>query len=434
MNQDHRRVALAYSGGLDTTACIPYLKEHMNCSWIVAIAVDLGQGDELEPLRLKALAAGADEAIVVDGRERFVNEFGLPALAANALYSGKYPLSSALGRPVITDAVVDTAHAYGCGSVAHGATGKGNDQVRFDLGIRLRDPNLNILAPARQWSFTRAETVDYIISHGIPAHVSAEKPWAVDLNVLGRNVEAGYIEDLDWEPTEEVWDLTSNPATVDLDPEHVDVHFTNGTPTALNGVALQPLELFERLNVIAGRHGIGRIDVIEDRIMGVKSRELYEAPAVTVLLDAHRELEQLTLPHDVLRFKSGADRLFAEYAYNGLWHSPMREHLHTFITSTQQGMDGIITMRLNRGTATAVRRKSSVSLYSPPLVTYGNGCTFPSELSEGYIGISGLSAELWRQVHPTEDRAPSPVPEPTGRQANESRRKLPAMASSEPGA
>lgn len=407
MKHDRRRVALAYSGGLDTTACIPYLREEMGATWIVAVAVDLGQGDELEPLRLKALAAGADEAIVVDARERFISEYGFPALTANALHSGKYPLSSALGRPVITDVVVEAAHRYGCGSVAHGATGKGNDQVRFDLGIRLLDPELHILAPARRWTFTRAETVDYITRRGIPAHVTAEKPWAVDLNLLGRNVEAGPIEDLSWEPSEEVWAMTADPSTVESAPQHLAIDFVDGLPVGLDGTRLAPLDLVERLNGIAGRHGIGRIDVIEDRIVGVKSRELYEAPAVTVLLEAHRELEQLTLPHDVLRFKAGVELLYADYVYNGLWHSPMREYLASFVAHTQQGLTGTITVRLHRGTATTVARQSVASLYARPLVTYGQGCTFPSEHSEGFIEIYGLADGLWRQVRARQSPAPA---------------------------
>ncbi|MCM0621782.1 argininosuccinate synthase [Nocardioides bruguierae] len=395
---DRGRVALAYSGDLDTTACIPYLKEHMGCSYVLAVAVDLGQGDELEPLRLKALASGADEAIVIDARHKLILDYGLPALQANAVYNGKYPLSSALARPVITDVVLQAAKDHHCGSVAHGSTGKGNDQIRFDLGIKLLDLDMQILAPAREWSFTRPETVDYIQSHGIHAHVSADKPWGVDLNLLGRNIEAGPIEDLDWVPTEEVWALTADPTTVDHEPDDITVDFHDGVPTGLDGVPLHPVDIFGHLNHVAGRHGIGRLDVIEDRIMGMKSRELYEAPAVTVLLTAHHELEQLALPRDVTSCKAQVDHLLAQYIYDGLWHSPLREHLSAFVKETQAGLNGSITLRLSRGTVTAIRRSSSVSLYNHKLVTYGAGCTFPTGASEGFIEITALAGREWRRA------------------------------------
>jgi argininosuccinate synthase len=398
MNFDQSRVALAYSGGLDTTACIPYLKEHMGCSYVLAVAVDLGQGDELEPLRLKALAAGADEAIVVDAREKLLVDYGLPALQANAIYNGKYPLSSALARPVITDVVLEAARQHQCGSVAHGATGKGNDQIRFDLGIKLLDPDMRILAPAREWSFSRPETVDYIKHHGIKAHVTADKPWGIDLNLLGRNVEAGPIEDLDWVPTEEVWALTADPDTVTCPPEAITINFENGLPVGVDGVMLHPLDLFSHLNHVAGRHGIGRLDVIEDRIMGMKSRELYEAPAITVLLEAHRELEQLTLPRDVTAFKAQVDNLIAQYIYDGLWHSPLREYLSAFVAETQAGLNGSITLRLSRGSATAIQRSSDVSLYNQELVTYESGCVFPVHASEGFIEIFALAGREWRRT------------------------------------
>lgn len=395
---DPRRVVLAYSGGLDTTACIPYLREVLGCTHVVAVAVDLGQGEDLEALRQKARLAGANEAVVVDGRERFVTDFALPALAANAVYSGKYPLSSALGRPVITDIVIEEARRRRCGAVAHGSTGKGNDQVRFDLGVRLAAPDLTILAPARHWTFTRAETVRYIESLGIPAHVSAERPWAIDVNLLGRNVEAGPIEDLDWVPTEEVWDLTADPDRSDLAPEQVSIGFRDGRPMEIDGRPVAPVELITELNRRAGAHGIGRIDVIEDRIMGVKSRELYEAPGVTVLLAAHRELEQISLPRDVLAFKAQVDALVAQYAYDGLWHAPLREQLSAFVAATQEGLDGTITLRLSRGRAEVLRRDVAAGLYALDLVTYGPGCRFPVGASEGWIEIQALAGEGWRRA------------------------------------
>ncbi len=389
------RVVLAYSGGVDTTACIPYLREKLGCDYIVAMAADLGQGDELGPIREKALLAGADEAIVVDVKDRFVEEFGFAALRANALYDGRYPLSSALGRPLIGDLLVDTAERFDCGAIAHGATGKGNDQVRMELAVALRNPDLRVLAPARVWDFTRAEAIAYSSSHGIAPHVSQEKPWAIDLNVLGRNIEAGSIEDLSWEPTEEVWAMTVAPEAAPDVADYVDIDFEAGTPVALDSVRLSPLELVSSLNARAGAHGVGRIDMIENRVVGVKSRELYEAPAVSVLIQAHQDLEGLVLTADVLALKHQVDVAYAKAVYDGLWFGPLRRALDGFVDVTQERVTGRIRVKLYKGASTVVAREAASSLYRHGLVTYGVGSTFDQASAEGFIDIFSLPSRIW---------------------------------------
>ncbi|WP_329228181.1 argininosuccinate synthase [Streptomyces sp. NBC_00111] len=394
-----KRVVLAYSGGVDTTACIPYLRHEMGADFIVAMAADLGQGDELEPIREKALGAGADVSIVVDAKERFVREFGFPAIQANALYDGQYPLSSALGRPLIGELLVEKAHEYGCGAVAHGCTGKGNDQVRLDLTVGLLDSGLEILAPARVWPFSRADTIAYSEKYGIEPHVSKEKPWAIDLNILGRNVEAGLIEDLSWEPTEEVWSLTTAPEDAPDTAAHVRVGFEGGVPVTLDGERLAPLDLLGRLNTLGGRHGVGRIDMLENRVVGVKSRELYEAPAMLLLIRAHQELENLTLPADVLNQKRQLEQQYSRTVYDGHWHGPLRAALDAFVASTQRTVTGEITLKLYKGGVAVAARSAERSLYRHELVTYGNDCTFDQSSAEGFIDIFGLPGRVWNKVN-----------------------------------
>ncbi|MDI3389350.1 argininosuccinate synthase [Streptomyces sp. B-S-A8] len=394
-----KRAVLAYSGGVDTTACIPYLRHELGVEFIVAMAADLGQGDELEPIREKALQAGADVSLVVDAKERFVREFGLPAVQANALYDGHYPLTSALGRPLIGELLVETAHAYDCDAVAHGCTGKGNDQVRLDLTVGLLDSSLEIVAPARIWDFSRAETIAYSEKYGIVPHVSKEKPWAIDLNVLGRNVEAGLIEDLGWEPTEEVWDLTTAPQDAPESPAYVTIGFERGLPATLDGKPLAPLDLLRQLNARGGQHGVGRIDMLENRVVGVKSRELYEAPAMTLLIRAHQELENLTLPADVLNQKRPLEAVYGKAVYDGLWHGLLRKALEAFVHETQRYVTGEITLKLYKGGVSVVARSAERSLYRHELVTYGNDCTFDQSSAEGFIDIFGLPSRVWNTVN-----------------------------------
>ncbi|MFF5897116.1 argininosuccinate synthase [Streptomyces argenteolus] len=394
-----KRVVLAYSGGVDTTACIPYLRHEMGADFIVAMAADLGQGDELEPIRQKALDAGADVSVVVDAKERFVTEFGFPAVRANALYDGQYPLSSALGRPLIGELLVETAHAYECDAVAHGCTGKGNDQVRLDLTVALLDSSLEIMAPAREWSFSRSETIAYSEKYGIEPHVTKEKPWAIDLNILGRNVEAGLIEDLTWEPTEEVWSLTTAPEAAPDAPVHVTVGFRSGTPVSVDGEQLAPLDLLARLNTLAGAHGYGRIDMLENRVVGVKSRELYEAPGMLLLIRAHQELENLTLPADVLNQKRPLEAVYSKAVYDGLWHGPLLAALNAFVGATQTTVTGEITLKLYKGGVSVAARTAERSLYRHELVTYGSDCTFDQSSAEGFIDIFSLPGRVWNKVN-----------------------------------
>ncbi|GAB4088275.1 argininosuccinate synthase [Hydrogenophaga soli] len=408
---DKKRVVLAYSGGVDTTACIPYLRHEMGCDYIVAMVADLGQGDELGPICEKAKLAGADVAIAVDVKDHFVRDYGFTALRANALYDKRYPLSSALGRPLIGDLLVKYAHEYKCGSVAHGCTGKGNDQVRLDLTVALGDPNLNILAPAREWGFTRSETIAYSERFGIPPHVTKERPWAIDLNILGRNVEAGLIEDLNWEPTEEVWSLTRSVQDAPEKPAYVSLRFEQGYPVAIDGKVLSPLKLVATLNHLAGTHGIGRIDMIENRVVGVKTRELYEAPAMQVLIQAHQDLESLTLPADLLQQKHALEDSYARLIYQGLWFTPLKQSIDAFISYGQQFVNGSITLRLFKGCATIVKRTVDQSLYRLSLVTYDRGCDFNQSSSTGFIDIFGLPHRIWSEIHarPNLEKTPEHV-------------------------
>lgn len=399
------RVALAYSGGVDTTACIPYLRHEMRCSYIVALLVDLGQSEDLEALRQKALGAGADRAIVVDSRSTLASDYALRAIAANAVYDHHYPLCSALGRPLIASELVRIAHEHGCGAVAHGSTGKGNDQVRFDLAIRLLDPKLKVLAPARVWDFSRADTIKYSMKYGIAPHVTTEKPWAIDMNILGRNVEAGPLEDLEWEPTEEVWHLVDNPESCPDVGEYVSITFHSGRPTAVNGVDLSAFDLFQTLNAIGGRNGVGRVDMIENRVLGIKSRELYEVPGLHLLLTAHREIENLTLPADILAQKAALEPTYARLIYDGMWFSLLREALDSFIDCTDRYVTGEVTMKLFKGSCTVVRRNVPKGLYRHHLVTYGSESQFNQSSAEGFIDIFGLSNRVWSEVHSDDSKA-----------------------------
>jgi argininosuccinate synthase len=394
-----KRVVLAYSGGVDTTACIPYLRHELGCEFVVAMTADLGQGEELEPIREKALVAGADIAIIVDAKDRFVREFGFPAVQANAMYDRHYPLSSALGRPLIAELLVEAAHEHGCGAVSHGCTGKGNDQVRLDLAVALLDPELAIIAPARIWGFSRAESIAYAEKFDIPSHVTKEKPWAIDVNILGRNVEAGPIEDLMWETTEEVWSMVTASEAAPDQPTYVTISFDCGIPVALDGVETSPLALLARLNELAGANGVGRVDMIENRVVGVKSRELYEVPGLQVLIQAHRELENLVLPGDVLAQKALLDAAYAKAVYDGFWHGPLKQAIDAFVRQTQDAVTGDIRLKLFKGSASVVTRSAPRKLYRHDLVTYGPESSFKQESAEGFIDIFGLSSRVWSQAH-----------------------------------
>jgi argininosuccinate synthase len=391
------RVVLAYSGGVDTSVCIPYLKEEWGVKEIITLAADLGQGDELGPIRTKALRCGAVESLVADAKEEFVREYAFPAIQANALYENRYPLSTALARPLIAKLLVEAAEKYGADAVAHGCTGKGNDQVRFDVGIMALNPRLKVLAPAREWNMSREQTIAYGERFGVESPVKKSSPYSIDRNLLGRSIEAGPLEDPMVEPPEEVYLMTKAIADTPNEPEYIEIGFEQGNPSSINGQALDPVSLIFQLNEIVGKHGIGRIDMIENRVVGIKSREIYEAPALLVLIHAHRDLESLILTADVSQYKRGIEETYSHLIYRGLWYSPLKEALDAFIQETQERVTGTVRIKLFKGNATIVGRQSLNSIYSPELSTYGEEDGFDHRAAEGFIYVWGLPTRVWAE-------------------------------------
>ncbi len=392
-----KKVVLAYSGGVDTSVCIPYLKQEWGVEEVITLAADLGQGDELEPVREKALKSGASESLVIDATENFVKDYAFAALQANALYENRYPLSTALARPLIAKLLVDAANKYGADAVAHGCTGKGNDQVRFDVSIAALNPNLKVLAPAREWGMSREETIAYGEKFGIPSPVKKSSPYSIDRNLLGRSIEAGPLEDPSYEPLEEIYLMTQAIADTPNEPEYVEIGFERGIPTTLNGQAVAPVELIKQLNELVGSHGVGRIDMVENRLVGIKSREIYEVPALLVLIQAHRDLESLTLTADVTHYKRGIEETYSQIIYNGLWYSPLKAALDAFVQKTQERVTGSVRIKLFKGNATIVGRASEKSLYTPDLATYGADDQFDHKAAEGFIYVWGLPTRIWSQ-------------------------------------
>ncbi|RMH75768.1 MAG: argininosuccinate synthase [Cyanobacteria bacterium J007] len=391
------KVVLAYSGGVDTTVCIPYLKNEWGVEEVITLAADLGQGEELGPIKEKALKYGASESLVADATEVFVKDYAFPAIQANALYENRYPLSTALARPLIAKLLVDAADKYGADAVAHGCTGKGNDQVRFDVSIAALNPDLKVLAPAREWGMSREQTIEYGERFGIPAPVKKSSPYSIDRNLLGRSIEAGPLEDPWTEPLEEIFVMTKAIADTPDEPEYVEITFTQGLPAAVNGKALDPVALVSELNTLAGRHGIGRIDMVENRLVGIKSREIYETPALLLLIHAHRDLESLTLTKDVTLYKRGIEETYSQLIYNGLWYHPLKDALDAFIIKTQEQVSGTVRVKLFKGNATIVGRQSEQSLYTPDLATYGADDQFDHKAAEGFIYVWGLPTRVWSQ-------------------------------------
>ncbi len=392
------KVVLAYSGGVDTSVCIPYLKKEWGVKEVITLAADLGQGEELGPIKEKALHCGALESLVVDATESFVTDYAFAAIKANALYENRYPLSTALARPLIAKLLVEAAQKYGADAVAHGSTGKGNDQVRFDLGIMALNPHLKILAPAREWGMSREETIAYGEKFGIESPVKKSSPYSIDRNLLGRSIEAGPLEDPMTEPPEEVYALTKAIADTPEQPEYVDISFERGIPVAIDGEALAPVALMSKLNQIAGNHGVGRIDMIENRVVGIKSREIYEAPALLVLIQAHQDLESLTLTGDVTHYKRGyIEETYSRLIYEGLWYSPLKQALDAFIDKTQERVSGVVRVKFFKGNAIIVGRNSENSIYTPDLSTYGVDDRFDHKAAEGFIYIWGLPTKVWAE-------------------------------------
>jgi argininosuccinate synthase len=392
------KVVLAYSGGVDTSVCIPYLKQEWGVQEVITLAADLGQGDELEPIRQKALDSGASVSLVQNVQEEFIRDYAFPSIQANALYESRYPLATALARPLIAKILVEAAETYGADAVAHGCTGKGNDQVRFDVSIAALNPKLKVLAPAREWGMSREETIAYGEKFGIPAPVKKSSPYSIDRNLLGRSIEAGILEDAWQEPPEEIFDFTKPISNTPDSPQYLEINFEAGSPIGLDGEALAPVTLIERLNSIVGSHGVGRIDMIENRLVGIKSREIYESPALLVLIQAHRDLESLTLPREVTHYKLGIESTYAQLVYNGLWYSPLRSALDGFIKVTQERVTGTVRLKLFKGTAQVVGRKSPYSLYNEELATYTSADQFDHKAAEGFIYIWGLPTRVWSQI------------------------------------
>ena len=386
------RIVLAYSGGLDTSVAVRWLADKYGAE-VVAVTMDLGQGRELDDVRERALAVGAVRAHVVDVREEFAREYVLPALQAGAVYEDKYPLATALGRPLIAKKLVEIAELENAGIIAHGCTGKGNDQVRMDVSARALNPAIRVVAPAREWGMTRPDEIEYARTHGIPIPASIDNPYSTDTNLWGRSIECGVLEDPWAEPPEDIYALTRSPADCPDAPAYVEVEFEAGVPTKVNGVAMPLGELINSLDTIAGGHGVGRIDMVENRLVGIKSREIYEAPAATLLHTAHRELEALVIPKDLERLKHDMGRTYADLVYNGLWFTPVREAIDAFVAKVQELVNGTARLKLYRGDCRIVGRRSANALYETGLATYDAGDEFDHSAAEGFIKIWGLPVE-----------------------------------------
>jgi argininosuccinate synthase len=400
-----KKVVLAYSGGLDTSVCVKWLEQQGAEPY--TLYLDLGQGEPSEDVKAKALEIGATDAFVRDARAEFAREYVAPAIKANALYGGKYPLFTALGRPLIAKKLVEAAREVGATHIAHGSTGKGNDQVRFDVTTASIAPDLTVVAPVRDWNMSRPEEMAYAEEHGIPVPTTKESPYSVDQNLWGRSIEAGPLEDPDYEPTEDVFALTTSPENAPDEPQYVELGFERGLPTTLDGEELPLVDLISELGALAGTNAVGRIDMVEDRLVGIKSREIYEAPAALAIIAAHRELETLTLTRDVLRFKTTVEQRYAELTYEGLWFTPLKSALDAFVVETQKTVTGTVRLKLYKGNSTIVGRKAPNALYSEDLATYDPNSTFDEAAAAGFIALWGLSARQWASVNGGTEYSPA---------------------------
>ncbi len=392
-----KKVVLAYSGGLDTSVCLKWFEQQGATPY--ALYLDLGQGEPKVDVKEKAIKIGAADAFVRDARAEFVEEYVAPAIKANALYGGRYPLFTALGRPLIAKKLVEAAREVGAELIAHGSTGKGNDQVRFDVTTASIAPDLTVVAPVRDWNMSRPEEMAYAEEHGIPVSTTKKSPYSVDENLWGRSIEAGPLEDPDHEPTPDVYALTKEPEEAPNEPRYVEIGFEEGLPVSLDGREMPLLDLIVGLNAVAGEHGVGRVDMIEDRLVGIKSREIYEAPAAMTIIQAHQELETMTLTKDVLRFKAQVEQRYAELAYDGLWFTPLTAALDAFIHETQKAVTGAVRLKLYKGSSTVAGRTAPKALYSKDLATYDPNSTFDESAAAGFIALWGLPARQWAGLH-----------------------------------
>jgi argininosuccinate synthase len=396
------KIALAYSGGLDTSVIVRWLIENHGAD-VVTVSGDLGQKKELNGVGAKALASGAISAHIVDLRSEFVDDYVMPALRAGALYEGVYPMATALGRPLLAKALVDIARQTGCNAVAHGCTGKGNDQVRFEAAVAALAPDLQVIAPVRTWEFhSREEEIAYCEQYGIPVNATRESPYSIDENLWGTSIVCGVLEDPTVEPPLDAYQRTVSPFDAPDEATSVTIGFVNGTPVSLDGVELDGVELIDRLNEIGGANAIGRIDLVENRLVGIKSREIYEAPAATILHRAHAELERLVLDKDTMHYKAKIAADYADLIYNGLWFSPLRTALDGFVSATQQVVNGSVTLKLYKGNVTVAARWSPNSLYDTSLATYTNEDVFDHRASEGFIKIFSLPLKTYHRVNAAE--------------------------------
>ena len=392
------KVVLAYSGGLDTSVAIKWLQDKYDLD-VIAVGINVGQPPNKDDIVARALRNGALKSDFVDKRKEFVEDYIWPSLKANAMYQDVYPLSTAIARPLIVKTLVEFAQANGAKYIAHGCTAKGNDQVRFDVGIVSLDPELKVIGPMREWVMTREEEIEYAKQNGIEILVKKENPFSVDENLWGRSCECGILEDAWEEPPEEAWEWTVNPKDAPDTPDYITIDFEKGIPVALDGKKLSGIEMVETLDKIACKHGVGRIDHVEDRLVGIKSRETYECPAATVLIKAHKALEFMTLQKDVLEYKRGVEQRFSEILYNGLWFGVLRESLQAFIDKTQEYVTGTVRLKLFKGNVTVVGRKSPYSLYDEGLATYAKGDEFNHESAVGFIYCWGLPNKTAATAH-----------------------------------
>jgi len=397
------KVVLAYSGGLDTSVAIKWLAEKYNLD-VIAVNIDVGNERDFLAVRQKAIDIGAIKAEVIDAKELFVRYFVFPALQADAIYEGQYPLATALSRPLMAKLLVDTAIEEGASAIAHGCTGKGNDQVRFEVSISALAPDIKIIAPAREWGMTREETIKYAEQHNIPIPITVASPYSIDECLWGKSIECGALEDPWVEPPEDAYTWTKSPNKAPDKPQYIEIGFEEGIPVTIDGKELDGVTLIQQLNEIAGEHGVGRIDHIEDRVVGIKSREIYEAPAATVLLQAHQALEAMTLAKDQLRFKQKVAQEYADLIYNGLWFSQLNRDLSAYILSSQRYVTGTVRVKLFKGHSTIVGRKAPRSLYNLGLATYDKGDQFDQSASAGFIHLWGLPIKTQSQVQLLADK------------------------------
>ncbi|MFA6129922.1 MAG: argininosuccinate synthase [Candidatus Omnitrophota bacterium] len=388
-----KKVVLAYSGGLDTSCIVRWLKEkgYEVICFVADLGQGLGQGENFEAIEARALAAGATKVYIRDLQDEFIKDFIVPALKANAVYEGRYLLATALGRPLIAKYLVQIAHKEKAQAVAHGCTGKGNDQVRLEVAVGILDPKLEIIAPVRDWEFkSREEEIDYALKYNIPIDVTKKKPYSIDRNIWGISIEAGILENLEQEPPEDAYLITKSPTHTSSYPRYIEVSFAKGLPTKIDGKTLKLKELIIYLNEVGGQFGVGRSDMVENRLVGIKSREIYEAPAGTILYTAHKELEALVLDRELAHYKEMISLKYAELVYYGLWFSALKDALDGFVEKTQRLVSGTIRLKLSKGSCVVVGRKSANSLYKKELSTYGKEDKFDQKLAEGFIKLWGM--------------------------------------------